>query len=329
MELRSDYETLCERYLLGELSEAEAEQVEKTYFADDLLFERFLSVKDELLDAYARGDLKGKRLVRFEEHYLSTQARRQRVEEARELIRVTSAASKAVDRHEESGSANDRFPRWRWFARNMSVHPVMSRVGLAAALVAIVIGGWIVVRQVQDWAARRPTDEQANANPPAVPSPTPNVNSNGERASSSPSPLPSVKPGITPKATLLAPSQIASLTLLPISTRETGSANTLTLSKEQRVVRLNLVVANTGYEGFDVSVHTVEGQEVFRRGGLKASSSATGKTITITFDSSLLSRQDYIATVVGRLKNQASATVGEYYFRVQHTSPQSPAPPKQ
>jgi len=327
VELTPDYETLCERYLLGELSESEAERLEQIYFTDDALFERFLSVKDELLDAYARGDLKGKKLERFEEHYLSTGPRRQRVAEASDLIRVAStAATKTVVAQEESGFANRRrFPGWQLLARNLPLHPVMSRVGLVAALLAIIVGGWIVISQVQNWVAKRPTGEQAkneNANQPAVPSPTSNLNGSQEQASSSPSPSPSIKPEIAPKPAPLTSVQVASLTLLPVSTRETGSANSLNLGKDQRVVRLSLVLSDAGYDGFDVSVRTVDGQQVFRRRGLKSSSSATGRTLTITFDASLLSRQDYIATVVGRRKNQEPSTVGEYYFRVQHTAPQ-------
>lgn len=50
MELHSDYEVQCEKYLLGELSEDDSQQVEEAYFADDSLFERFVAVKEELID---------------------------------------------------------------------------------------------------------------------------------------------------------------------------------------------------------------------------------------------------------------------------------------
>ena len=59
MEQIHDYEEVCARYLLGELSEQEQAELEEGYFADDALFERFRAVKDDLIDAYARGDLAG------------------------------------------------------------------------------------------------------------------------------------------------------------------------------------------------------------------------------------------------------------------------------
>jgi len=57
LEQQSEFEETCERYLLGELSEAEQERFEEAYFADDALFEQFQAVKDDLLDAYARDEL--------------------------------------------------------------------------------------------------------------------------------------------------------------------------------------------------------------------------------------------------------------------------------
>lgn len=56
-------EAVCERYLFGELDGAEQERFESAYFNDDSFFNRFLAVKDELLDLYSRNELEtGKRI---------------------------------------------------------------------------------------------------------------------------------------------------------------------------------------------------------------------------------------------------------------------------
>jgi anti-sigma factor RsiW len=343
VELQSDFEKICEQYLLGELSETECQQVEEAYFADDSLFERFLAVKDDLLDAYARRNLTDNKLKSFEQHYLTSKARRQRVEEARDVIQVTSAAAvdtPTVQTESSELSKSQGPPWWQLFARS---HPFVWRTGLVAALLLLIFAGsWIVVRQVQDRAAKRSAEERArnattqadeksaNGNVPQGPAPTSGINTGGQRATPSPSPSATTTPEIATKPPRPTSAQIASLTLLPFSARETGSANTLTLSQEQPVVRLNLVFGNAVYYSFEVSVRTVDGQQVIRRGGLKASSNEAGKTVTLTFDSSLLNRQDYIATLRGRVKNGRPQTIADYYFRVQHTAPQSAAtPPKQ
>ena len=341
MELQSDFEKICEQYLLGELTESERERVEESYFADDSLFERFLAVKDDILDAYARGDLTGDKLKSFEEHYLASKARRQRVEEARDLIRLTSSApihTPTVEIESSRVLKSERLPWWQLFAKS---HPAVWRTGLVAAALILMAGAYIVVKQIQDRAAQRSAEERArnatkppnqtntNENASQTPAPSPDLNAGAERPTSSPSPSTTASPETTTRLPRPTSAQIASLTLLPFSAREPGSANSLTLSQEQRVVRLNLVFGDAAYDSFEVSVRTVDGQQVIRRGGLKPSANETGKTVTLTFDSSLLNRQDYIATLRGRRKNGKPETIADYYFRVQHTAPQSPAtPPK-
>ena len=331
MELQSDFERICEQYLLGELSESECEEIEESYFADDSLFERFLAVKDDILDAYARGDLTGDKLKSFEEHYLASKARRQRVEEARDLIQLTSSApidTLTVQIESSKALRNERLPWWQLFAKS---HPAVWRAGLVAAALILVAVAYIVVKQIQDRAARRSVEEQArnatntNGSATQTPAPSPKLNAGGERATSSPSPSTTASPETTTRLPRPTSAQIASLTLLPLNPRETGSANSLTIGPEQRVVHLNLVFGDATYDNFEVSVRTVDGQQVIRRRGLKASSNGTGTTVTLAFDSSLLNRQDYIATLHGRVKNGNLETIAEYYFRVQRTTPQSRA----
>jgi hypothetical protein len=329
VERQPDYEHLCEQYLLGELSEAEQAKVEEAFFADDSLFERFLAVKDDLLDAYSRGDLTGLKLERFEQHYLASKQRRQKVEETRELIQAATTSSlNTISAPIESPelAKTSRLSSSDWFARKSSLQPVLWRVGLVAAVLLLIAAGWIVVRQLQDRGNKRTPEQAQHAPTPAPatganentlqPPPTPSINNGSERVSVTPAPSPSIKPSNSPPA--LPPAQIASLTLLPVSSRDTGSADSLVLSTQVRIVRLNFVFSDARYDSFEASVRTVDGQPVIHRSGLKATSIETGKTVTITLDPSLLRRQDYIATLLGRLKNGRSQTIAEYYFRVQH-----------
>jgi len=334
VERQPDFEKLCEQYLLGELSEAEQANLEKAYFADDTLFERFLSVKDDLLDAYSRGDLTGQRLDSFERNYLTSEARRQRVEETRELIEATSAAA---NNESFEPLKNDRRSWWQLFAKS---HPIVWRAGLVTAALLLIAGSWIIIRQLRDSEARRSTEERVRNGPQPPIQNTPNVNRpqgtaptpglDGQRATASPSPSVPVKPEIAPKPISPTSAAIASLTLLPVSSRDTSGANALLLTPEARLVRLNLKFSDAPYDSFEISVRTVDGQQLISRGGLKASGNGSGKTVTLSFDSSLLRRQDYIATLRGRVKNGRSETIAEYYFRVQHAARESTVtPPKE
>lgn len=327
MELQSDYDNICERYLLGQLSEADCRQLEEAYFADDSLFERFLAVKDELLDAYARGDLTGNNLKNFEQHYLASEARRQKAEEARELIQSTSAIA--------TTEKESTHRRRQWFSNYLSLHPIAFRAALAVAVLVILAGGWILVREMQNSNARRTAEEQARKIAKPEDTTVDNGNrqvlttSGGEQVASSPSPSTGPKPDIAKPAPQTFV-QIAAITLLPISSRDTSTSESLVLTSEARIVHLNLIFSDGPYNSFDASVRTVDGQRVIRRAGLIARANEKGKLVTVIFDSSLLQRQDHIATLRGRLKNGRSETIAEYYFRVQHPTRQSnPTPPKE
>ncbi len=79
-------EELCERYLFGELTEAEQERFETAYFDDDSFFNNFLAVKDEVLDLYSRNELDPEKRRRMEPHFLSTNSRRKRLAESRDFV---------------------------------------------------------------------------------------------------------------------------------------------------------------------------------------------------------------------------------------------------
>ena len=71
------------RYLLGGGSEAERERLEKEFFADDDTFQEMLTAEDDLIDAYARGELSGSEKQAFEKRFLKSIEGRERVQFAR------------------------------------------------------------------------------------------------------------------------------------------------------------------------------------------------------------------------------------------------------
>src|SRR5687767_8742473 len=81
------------RYLFGELSEAEQEEFEEAYFDDDAFFERFLAVKNDLLDLYARNELEPEIRTRMERSFLKTNPRRKQIAETKDFIRSVTAVS--------------------------------------------------------------------------------------------------------------------------------------------------------------------------------------------------------------------------------------------
>ena len=80
---RSQAETKRVRYLLGLASPAEREHVESEYFHDADAFQRMLSAEDDLIDAYARGELSDEERHRFEKRFLKSSQVKDRVQFSR------------------------------------------------------------------------------------------------------------------------------------------------------------------------------------------------------------------------------------------------------
>jgi hypothetical protein len=115
------------RYLLDELAEEERGQLEERLSREPLFFEQVASIEDNLIMQYVRGDLEGKLLPRFTEVYLSSPAKRARIESAR--VWQSAVRDAAVTR----SSAGSRV--WRL------------RLSLAAAaVVMILVASWLLLR---------------------------------------------------------------------------------------------------------------------------------------------------------------------------------------
>jgi hypothetical protein len=67
------------RYLLGALAEAETERLDELSIADEEFASRLKAVENDLVDAYANGELSGETLERFRSFYLASENRRERV----------------------------------------------------------------------------------------------------------------------------------------------------------------------------------------------------------------------------------------------------------
>jgi len=332
-----DYEDTCARYLLGELSEPELAHFEESYFADDSLFERFRAVKDDLIDAYARGELSGPRRERFEQYFLASEPRQRRVEEAKQLIHATTAAStNTVAGHGANLTKTaTSISWWQSISRLFASRPLVWQGMLAAGLLLALAGSLLLVRQFQSQRAerervqseeatrRKQQEEGRRAQPPP---------GNEDRSDNKPSnesdknPQPKTANNKQPSGSV--PTQVASLVLLPFNSREVGGAKSLTLRSNMTEVRLQLVFKAESYGGYDVVLRTVGDEQVIHRRGLKAATNGAGKSVSVTFDPSLLRHQDYIVTLSGITAQKQLEAIDDYYFRLERSTPPSTTTPK-
>lgn len=331
MDPNHDYEHNCRRYLLGELTEAEQTQFEEAYFVDDLLFERFLAVKDELIDSYARHELAGRERERFEQHFLASQSRRQRVNKAREFIRaVTTLSSQTAEKGLAAPQPESGPSAWQSFLRLFGPGRLVAQGALVGLLLLAVVVSLLVIRKAQREraeqlareviASRQPQGKDGSAVGPA---PTSGLNTGGQRgpvvnSQSTPTPSPSPHSPNTNRPSPPLPAQVASISLMPFSSRaENSVAATLKLGPETRLVRLGLVFKDDGYRNYQVNIRTVAGDQVAERGGLKALPADEGKRVTFTLNPSIFRGQDYLITLNGLTAAGKLEALNDYYLRVE------------
>lgn len=78
-------------YFLGNLSEQDVEQIERSYFAKEEILEELATVEERLIDDYLSGALPPEERARFETHYMASDVHARRVA----LQRVLGRRSKA------------------------------------------------------------------------------------------------------------------------------------------------------------------------------------------------------------------------------------------
>lgn len=320
------------RYLLGDLAEEERVRVEEEYFADDAAYENLVAVRDELTDLYARGELKGRALARFERHFLSTEPRRQRAREAKELIGFTTRVAAA-----EAPAERARDVSW-WRPFLVTRAPAL-RFALAALVICVALGGaWLLFRR-----AVAVPEERAAVNQPRTPEAVPTAQPGGGTQSppegerrdgggaATPNPLPATPeprpdrgpgkavnrpPAPTPDAPSRAAAQVASILLTPVLTRDGGQPNTLRLRPETTTARLQLPFKGGDYRRYFVVLRTVEGEQVWRGAAVPTRVSGAGGTATVNVPARVFRRQDHTATLYGVTPDGASHEVSDYFLTV-------------
>jgi hypothetical protein len=97
------------RYLLGLLTDEEAERYDEQSIVDDDLAARLRVVEDNLVDAYVSGTLEEDLRQRFESFYLSSPRRREKVRFAARFLGAVDRASSAAPAVQRTVATRSRF----------------------------------------------------------------------------------------------------------------------------------------------------------------------------------------------------------------------------
>ncbi|HEV2861122.1 MAG TPA: hypothetical protein VGX48_08960 [Pyrinomonadaceae bacterium] len=283
------------RYLLGEMSDAERSELERAYFEDPRLFEQLVQAENELVDAYARELLPPERCERFERHYLTHPARRERARFARSL--AAALESRGVPPAAAPARAE---PFWRRLLGSLS-RPKLAWAFSASLLLVCAVAVWFYTG-----AERRPREpagaERATREPDGGESRRP-VNDSGIETAREPEAVSAEKKKARPSPTpgAKAAPVVATLVLTAGGTRSAEAAPPAVLplaaSTEKVSLRLNLREAD--YRSYSAVLRRAGGGEVFSWRRVTPKAAKSGATITFAMPARRLTEGDYVLTLKG------------------------------
>lgn len=277
--------------LLGMLSAEQRDSIEDGFAADDELFDRLNDVEEELLEAYARGELTDEDSKRLESGLLMVPRNRERVQ----MLRTMKVAFERRVENPRSRSAS-------WFG-----HPLWRiAFGVAALLLVVGIGWWLLRGPGQ----RNSIQVKGPGAPINAPPPAPNGTSGNDRPSSPNSPG-TVNINTEPTPTPTPPTVYATLLLLPGGTRSGGGLSQLNLRANVTNVQVKLTLETSDYAKYRAMIYDENGGRVWQSGIL----SDRDLIVTLYFPRRILRDGDYRIGLDG-IADDVKTPVANYSFRV-------------
>ena len=304
------------RYLLGQLSEKESEQIERHYLADGDFLDELLAVEDDLLDQYIRGELQGWQREKFEERLLATPRQRERVRDAQILTARIGAGGTTTspDANRQTGSSS--FPFFN--RRNLALALPLA----FAALVLLAGTGWLLTRTARlQEQVERMRAEQSSAERREQELRKQLAGEQQEKADllrqlqegSGVSGPDGQKNATLPEKRNVA--SMATFTLVPGLLRG-GEASSFSLPPGAEIVQLDIQIAGAQYKSYRVEVQSADGEMIYQQSGLPARSTQSGSSIRIRIPSRLLRGRDYVVKISGLAAHGTFKDAGLYSFRI-------------
>ena len=297
-------EGLLTRYLFGDASEAECEEIAQQFFTDDELFEQLIVVENDLIDRYVRGELSQDEENHFKQSYLTTQPRFDKILTAKALIQ-TATESRTAKKNLDETKKKEELSWLAWFQQPVGGFAWGKGVLAALVLFLVLISSFLL------WNYNNKNSNEIVKIPP-TPSPTPSTSPTPD-GKSSPSPSNEENKNTPEKKTPDAePKPMVATLLISGSSRDGGATPTAVINENTSAVRLQIKIKDSSYSSYSVTVKRVSGAEISSQENIK---SAKG-LVTTTISAQKLSQGDYFVTVEGRTNDGTKVIVKEGYFKV-------------
>lgn len=297
-----DSHEVLARYLLGDLSDPEREQLEKEYFTNDGAWESLIAVENELIDSYIRGRLSDRQQKQFQQYFLQSPRRRERFEFDRLLMDPTLRQTPEA----ASPSPTERKLRASWLGIFKRIPaPQM----LTAAIILMLAAGAFLAFQNHRLTVQlqRMQSEQTTLQTEIR-----NLRESATHASS---------PQKEQANEILGITQIPVISILlePGNLRAAGSGNVHQLPRltMPASIVLALDLARDEYPLYTIKLQTADGHAVREVIGQRSQPiEGGGRAVLLKFPSAVLPKGDYIAWLFGEAGNRKLQSIDSYVFSV-------------
>lgn len=337
---------LFKRYLLDDLSEAEAGIVEESFLTDDAAYEDMLAVEDELFYEYKQNDLTPRERETFEQKFLRSREDRDRAAFAGAFLEATAGMSR--EHNVAFAPAVDERPSFlQTIAAFFRFSGPAMQFGMAAAVLLLFIGvialfvqnsrlrNEMASSQQQNEAERKDREAQLAAKQAEqqdiekqLSAEREKSGGNEERIKELESERQKLESDIKRRRTEQQPDAqrspaMGTLATLIISpgrfTRSDGQPmNHVDIVPSVRTLGLRLQLKNVDdYEKFSVIVTTIDdGKTILSKSHLRASGKGPNRSLVLKIPAASLQQADYEVALSGITKTGQTENITKYYFTV-------------
>lgn len=332
---------LLTRFLLGELSDKERNQVEQRFLANNEFFDQLMAVESFLLDEHVQGRLSHEHRKRAQSLFQSSGPQRRDVDFTRELIallreihvekEVVASAVRPkpltpTDRYslpEESPITRPKHQTSRTgFWRNLSgLSNVASRLGTITAFAALLLSMALVYLVFQLYSQRRDWQAKQAAMERGAQDMLEKLKAESQGRDELAKQMEIEKEKRARAEDLVAvlqshgPGEVPSIVLAPTTFERGSNPKTIILKPNTARVRLHLELdSSQQYAEYDVLVTTFDGRKVWNKDSIGLKQVKRGR-LSVTLPSHVLRYEDYRIEVKG-LSSGNRIHVADYIFKV-------------
>jgi hypothetical protein len=318
MSLQNGRTDSIKRYLLGELSQHEQEEIEQLLMSDDELYQELLFAEDDLIDDYIFDKLPEAERSKFKQRFL-------RVPELRQSVGFTAALRKHAQQTAPRTVAEKPAPPSLFDKlKKFFMQPAVAVAFATVLLAVLAINVWLI-RQNSDLKQRVAQLEAG----PSVPRNTDlqqrlaSAQSRNEQLSAELLQKKELLAEATRKLELAQQQQpsptprsgggVLAITLTSGFVRESGQWPKFSLTADTKTVSFRLDLASNDYANYEAALQTLEGQQKLTKKGLKA---GQGNSVVFGVPAAVLPPGDYRIVLSGANSTGPANEISSYYFRV-------------